>query len=99
MQLSLQKDFYTPDYESEKSKLPPSIPTFPFPLDECARFITTFQDASLKEDPIHGKIKYMIIMVIIVIALLIMFNSKKSQTKKAILLRLMWKISKSSSSK
>jgi len=50
MKLHLHKDGikYLPDYDGETIK--------------CTEFITTFQDPSIprsKEDPIHGKLKYM----------------------------------------
>jgi len=66
MQLSLKNDFYMPDYESEKSNYTHFHSSYSFYfvyIDLCAEFITTFSDASLKEDPIHGKLKYMIQMV------------------------------------
>lgn len=56
MQLSLQKGFYLPDYEAEKSTFILLISI----LDKCSEFISTFQDPSLKADPIHGKLKYLI---------------------------------------
>ena len=58
MQLSLAKDIYMPDYEAEKRK--PLILTC---LVKCTEFITSFTDASLPQDPIHGKHKYLIAMV------------------------------------
>lgn len=48
MKLEIQRDFYMPDYDGERSK--------------CNDFITSFQDTTIprdKEDPIHGKLKYM----------------------------------------
>ena len=49
MQLSLTKDIYMPDYDAEKVK--------------CIDFLTAFTDPSIQEDPIHGKHKYLILMV------------------------------------
>ena len=49
MQLSLAKDIYMPDYDAERVK--------------CIEFLTAFTDPSIQEDPIHGKHKYLILMV------------------------------------
>ncbi len=50
MQLQLNvNQLYLPNYDEEKSK--------------CISFLTTFEDASITQDPIHGKQKYMIEMV------------------------------------
>jgi len=48
MKLSVHRDVYLPDYDGENNKI--------------TDFITTFQDPTItraKEDPIHGKLKYM----------------------------------------
>lgn len=48
MKLQVNRDVYTPDYDGE--------------INKCTEFITSFQDPSItrnKEDPIHGKLKYM----------------------------------------
>lgn len=47
--MSLAKDIYMPDYDAERVK--------------CIEFITAFTDPSIQEDPIHGKHKYLILMV------------------------------------
>ena len=44
-----QKYFFQPQYTEERTKL--------------AEFIAQFQDASLKENPFHQKLKYMIQLV------------------------------------
>jgi hypothetical protein len=50
MQLQLGvNQLYIPNYDEEKSK--------------CTNFLTTFEDASIEQDSIHGKQKYMIEMV------------------------------------
>ena len=51
MKLQVHRDIYLPDYEGEATK--------------CQDFITTFQDPTItraNEDPIHGKLKYMIML-------------------------------------
>ena len=48
MELKLHRDVYLPDYDGEINKI--------------TDFVTTFQDPTIsraKEDPIHGKLKYM----------------------------------------
>jgi len=45
MKLQVHREKYLPDYDGE--------------INKCTDFITTFQDPSIKEDPIHGKLKYM----------------------------------------
>lgn len=49
MKLQVAKDVYIPDYDGE--------------INKCTQFITEFQDSTISrtnEDPIHGKLKYMI---------------------------------------
>ena len=48
MKLQVHREKYLPDYEGE--------------INKCTDFITTFQDPTSKEDPIHGKLKYMAIL-------------------------------------
>ena len=48
MELKVNKGIYIPDYDGE--------------INKWTEFITGFQDPSIarsKEDPIHGKLKYM----------------------------------------
>jgi len=59
MQLSLPKDLYMPDYEAEKGIYTLTITHY---IAKCVEFITSYTDASLPEDPIHGKHKYLIKM-------------------------------------
>lgn len=60
MQLSLQKDIYMPDYETEKG----TYILFNILIAKCSEFLTTFVDPALEAGGIHGKLKYMHEMVI-----------------------------------